>query len=1128
MSRNPVASQPVADEGLVENGIHLEGYRVLRSIGEGAMGQVFLAQDLALGRRVALKFLRVELLGAGSAEVLLEEARTTARFNHPHIVTVHAVGVHEGRPYLVLEHIDGESLRQRLLRERPGPNEALRICRAIAEAVAEAHRHGVVHADLKPENVLLPRDGRVRVVDFGLARHVGAAHGAASGTPAYMAPERWHGHPPSPAIDMWALGIIAWELLEGRRPIEDARLASFAFAPRPVAPSPLLSELEGGPLLHACLALDPAQRPSAEEVARALQEVLNARLSHATDRVPFRGLRAFTEAEAEDFFGREVEVDAFVERMRHEPLIPLVGPSGIGKSSFLQAGVFARLRQMDHWTVLQARPGPRPLARLATLLTAGLRDEASPDEVAAVLAARPGDIVRLLRRRGELRGGNVLLVFDAFEEVFTLASREEASQVAACLAAALDANDPWRIVVALRDDYLGAYCSLAPLQQSLRAVFVLARLTQTALQEAVAGPLRRVGYSVDVPTLVSRLVADVQAQPAGLPLLQFACMALWERRDVAARKLLTSVYDALGGVGGALASHAQQLLLQLPTNEVHATRALLVRLVTAEGTRRPRPQVELMEDLGEVGTRVLEKLLANRLVVVTREPQTDEAFIELAHESLAATWPDLARWLGETREERVLVQQLEQAAQLWEQRGRPDEETWSDTALRQALQRVEAWRIHLPTRPRAFLEAGRQRALRRAWRRKGLMAAAVAGLTLVSLGAVLSALAFREKQLEAVRQQDLIRLASADIGEFELVLEPHDFDAEQQRWLRAREDVDLEWELLPAKGTHDPSEASPYPALELRRSQRRREPGGILREQVEAPSRPAWLVVHRGDCPASVMRLERLPGHQERGRSSLEVIRIPVPTCAASRAGSVVIPPGPYWRPGDEEEATVEQLVEVARFAIDRTEVTNGQFHLFQEEVLVKTAHERELPPDHPIFTRTLEPTSPVTGLDALTSEAFCRFMGKTLPTMDEWRKAFRGGLALDEEGTVLNPAPRRKTVWLEPKREPPANIMGEDPYPGVAPVGAFPEDVSPYGLLDMAGNVAEWTETTATSGRFRTLRMLAGGRWDSPVELGHHEVAWANHLPQRRFDFAIGVRCVERPYGSFSRGAGAGPPRAH
>ncbi|AKQ70095.1 serine/threonine protein kinase [Myxococcus hansupus] len=1099
------------DEVLVENGIQLEGYRVLRPIGEGAMGQVFLAQDLALGRRVALKFLRMELLGAVNPELLLEEARTTARFNHPHIVTVHAVGVYEGRPYLVLEHIDGESLRQRLLRERPGPNEALRICRAIAEAVAEAHRHGVVHADLKPENVLLPMDGRVRVVDFGLARHVGAEHGAASGTPAYMAPERWHGALPSPAIDVWALGIIAWELLEGRRPIEDARLASFAFAPRPVEASPRLSEMQGGSLLHACLAIDPAQRPSADEVARALQEALGARTVRAADRAPFRGLRAFTEADAEDFFGREVEVDAFMERMRHEPLIPLVGPSGIGKSSFLQAGVFARLRQMDQWTVLQVRPGPRPLTRLAALLTAGLRDEASPDEVAAVLAARPGDIVRLLRRRSELEGGNVLIAFDAFEEVFTLASPEEAAQVAACLAAALDANDPWRIVVALRDDYLGTYCALAPLQPSLRAVFVLARLTETALQEAIAGPLRRVGYSADAPTLLSRLVADVQAQPAGLPLLQFACMALWERRDVASRKLLTAVYEALGGVGGALASHAQQLLRQLPANEVHAARALLVRLVTAEGTRRPRPQAELVEDLGEVGAQVLEKLLANRLVVVTREPQTDEAFIELAHESLAATWPDLARWLGETREERVLVQQLEQAAQLWEQRGRPDEETWPDAALRQALQRVEEWRIHLPTRPRDFLEAGRQRALRRARQRKWLMGAGIVGLLLVTLGAVVSALAFREKQLEAVRQQDLIRLASADIGQFELVLEPYDFDSERQQWLKASKSVDLEWELLPAQGTDDPSEASPYPALELRRSQRRREPGGILREHVEAPSRSAWLVVRRGDCPPSVIRLERLPGHQERDRTQPQVIRIPVPTCEASREGSVMIPPGPYWRPGDDEEGTVEQLVEVKRFTIDRTEVTNGQFHLFQEEVLVRTAHERELPPELPTFVGTLEPQRPVTGVDALTSEAFCRFMGKKLPTIDEWRKAFRGGLTLDESGTVINPDPRRKTVWLESKRSPPANIDGDDPYPGVAPVGAFPEDVSPYGVLDMAGNVSEWIEAEATSGRFRTLRMLAGGRWDSPAELRHHEVAWANHMPQRRFDFAIGMRCVAR-----------------
>src|SRR5262249_2074864 len=152
-----------------------------------------------------------------AVERFLEEARATASFNHPHIVTLHAVGEHDGQPYLALEYLDGESLRTRLTTGPLPARAALRCARAVAEAIAEAHRRGLVHADLKPENIVIPRDGRVRVVDFGLAKLAGGTPNSGSGTPAYMAPERWRGAPPTGAIDVWAFGIMLHELITGRR-----------------------------------------------------------------------------------------------------------------------------------------------------------------------------------------------------------------------------------------------------------------------------------------------------------------------------------------------------------------------------------------------------------------------------------------------------------------------------------------------------------------------------------------------------------------------------------------------------------------------------------------------------------------------------------------------------------------------------------------------------------------------------------------------------------------------------------------------------------------------------------------------------------------------------------------------
>src|SRR5262249_20861051 len=142
-------------------------------LGRGNMGEVYLARDTKLGRKVALKLINPRLLGSADARArFLFEAQATASCNHPHIVTIHAVGEHESAPYFALEYLEGQTLRDRLA-EHPSVQGALRMALAIADALREAHSKGILHRDLKPENVLVPRDGRLRVVDFGLAHLVG-------------------------------------------------------------------------------------------------------------------------------------------------------------------------------------------------------------------------------------------------------------------------------------------------------------------------------------------------------------------------------------------------------------------------------------------------------------------------------------------------------------------------------------------------------------------------------------------------------------------------------------------------------------------------------------------------------------------------------------------------------------------------------------------------------------------------------------------------------------------------------------------------------------------------------------------------------------------------------------------
>ena len=216
--------------------------RVMRLLGRGGMGDVYLARDTKLGRKIALKVIRPSLARSEKAlRKFQKEAQLTARLNHPNIVTIHGVGEHRGAPWLALEYVEGRSLRERIdeLRAQQtaieqtargtvpkagvgpaGAAEAARVALSIAQALAHAHNHDVFHLDLKPDNVLIGGDGRVRVVDFGLSKlAVGDEHKSAAGTPHYMAPEQWASEPHS-RTDIWALGVTLYLLLSGQRPFD--------------------------------------------------------------------------------------------------------------------------------------------------------------------------------------------------------------------------------------------------------------------------------------------------------------------------------------------------------------------------------------------------------------------------------------------------------------------------------------------------------------------------------------------------------------------------------------------------------------------------------------------------------------------------------------------------------------------------------------------------------------------------------------------------------------------------------------------------------------------------------------------------------------------------------------------
>lgn len=251
-------------------------YRVLGLIGSGAMGRVYLAHDDRLDRRVAIKVMSSRFAGNPVArQRFIRESRSVGAVEHPHVMTIHQVGEQDGVPYIVMQLLEGRTLRDH--RDQSGRlplGEVLRIGREIASGLAAAHRRGIVHRDIKPANIFLEGDSRsVRIIDFGLAREVDAnstalTHdGALVGTPTYMPPERIDDGELDASSDLFSLGVILYELLADRLPFEGRTVAAVLLAIAKGTPTPLREaapEVPGevGDLVMRLIAHDRSARPA--------------------------------------------------------------------------------------------------------------------------------------------------------------------------------------------------------------------------------------------------------------------------------------------------------------------------------------------------------------------------------------------------------------------------------------------------------------------------------------------------------------------------------------------------------------------------------------------------------------------------------------------------------------------------------------------------------------------------------------------------------------------------------------------------------------------------------------------------------------------------------------------------
>jgi eukaryotic-like serine/threonine-protein kinase len=266
-------------------GTKIGQYEVLEPIGSGGMGNVYRARDTRLDRFVALKIV-IDTAVGGTADRVLREARAASALNHPNICTLYEAGEFEGQPYLAMEYIAGQPLSALIPSGGFAPPDVVGYGMQIADALAHAHEHGVIHRDLKSANVVVMPEGRAKVLDFGIARRVatvGASTSSAtltdagtiSGTLACMAPELLRDQPADARSDIWALGVLLYELAAGRRPFAGDTAFELTLAILKDAPPPLPANVPADlrALIFRCLARDPSDRfQQASDVVAALEE----------------------------------------------------------------------------------------------------------------------------------------------------------------------------------------------------------------------------------------------------------------------------------------------------------------------------------------------------------------------------------------------------------------------------------------------------------------------------------------------------------------------------------------------------------------------------------------------------------------------------------------------------------------------------------------------------------------------------------------------------------------------------------------------------------------------------------------------------------------------------------------
>jgi serine/threonine protein kinase len=810
----PTIDGPAARSGPMEvktielkPGTRISQYELIRELGAGGMGTVYLARDMRLGRRVAIKFLQSK--DGETTKRFILEARATASCSHENIVIIYEVGQHLGNPFMVLEYLQGNTLSKLTKDGKLPPARAVELMIPVVRALVCAHEQGIVHRDLKPDNVFVTDTGTIKVLDFGIAKVLQGGddaqapakqstpehhtldlkevsgdvtrQGAVIGTLKYMSPEQWGvGAGIDHRTDIWACGIMLFQMLAGRHPLP------------PDAP-PVMTALLQQPMTKLRDVAPEIPRALADVVDKCLMKVKDERFADAKallralepfqpgaitqklemDSSPYAGLASFQEQDAGRFFGRAREIAAMVVRIRDRPLVGVIGPSGVGKSSLVRAGLVPALKSSgEAWEIHVLRPGRQPLTALANTLApliASTTGENVGDQrdLAQKLRSEPGYLGTILRRHARKENRHVLLYVDQFEELYTqVPEPSERMAFTACLASATDdATSPTRVIVSVRSDFLDRVSEDSQFMGELsQGLFFIGPPNRDGLRDALVRPAQMAGFQFENDAIVDNMLEHLAATDSALPLLQFAATKLWDARDKSRKLLTTESYKALGGIAGALASHADSGMAELAPQSRQLARAILLRLVTTERTRAIVTIEELQElsrDRAEVN-KLVAHLVSARLLVVQAGDGGVGATVEIVHESLIHSWPALHRWLEESSEDSAFLEQLRAASKQWQAKGKSVDLLWRGEMVEEATRFSKRYRGELAMLQRDFLRAVFDLDARAARRRQTMAIGGGMFLALLLVASVIALVVIRDRGMRAEKAAVIAQAAEAD------------------------------------------------------------------------------------------------------------------------------------------------------------------------------------------------------------------------------------------------------------------------------------------------------------------------------------------------------------------------------